>query len=105
MRRGEIVLEDIGEDKVRVVSCKSRHECYGCSPEGIVLKKLWLRLKEVKRISSMSVSEEELDGLFFSAKGIEKILKVYKDKPEQFFYERRVICDLDTVVIYKEVRN
>jgi hypothetical protein len=52
-------FEEVSEEELMVMDCKSKHECYGCDPTGAIIKKDILNLEEIKRISSMNVPQEK----------------------------------------------
>ena len=94
-------FEEISEEELQVVSCASKHECYGCDPTGSIIKKDILNLEEVKHISSMCVPLEKLDNYFFTDEYIEELEKEYENRLETFYYTRDIVCDLDTITIYR----
>ena len=61
-----------------------------------------LGFTEIERITSMiGLSQERIDSgaLWMNGEEINKILEPYKEKEGQYYWKRRLYCDLDTIAI------
>jgi len=88
---------------VWTTKCSGAWECYGC--DGIYTFKSPLHplgFKEIKMITSMvglSRERKKEGALWMNGEEIDKILEPYKEMEGQYYWKRRLYCDLDTIAI------
>ena len=92
------------ENGLYSTTCNSAHECYGCNGKFSFYSDVHPnKIVEVAEHDSMEVIQPERVGEYWMTdEDVQSVLSRY---PEDYYYARDLVCDLDTIIIYKEVKD